>query len=70
MREHALFSCRRLSQHGKRTDPAGRFLSEQFEKLLCEVTDLACGRVRPCVLGSGEVVPRIYDTRGTEERVF
>lgn len=56
MREHALFLAAGFPSMEKERIRQADFFREQFEKLLCEVTDLACGRVRPCVLGSGEIV--------------
>lgn len=56
MREHALFL--EAGFPCKNTDwiQKADFFREQFEDILREVTELADGRIRPCVIQSGELV--------------
>ena len=56
MREHALFLAAGFPCKEKERIRQADFFREQFEKLLCDVTELAGGRIRPCVLNSGEIV--------------
>ena len=56
MREHALFLAAGFPCKEKERIRQADFFREQFENLLCDVTELAGGRIRPCVLNSGEIV--------------
>ncbi len=56
MREHALFLTAGFPCKEEAWIQKGDFFREQFEILLRDVVELACGRVRPCVLNSGEIV--------------
>ncbi len=56
MREHALFLQAGFPCKNKEQIQTADFFREQFEILLRDVTELACGRINPCIIQSGELV--------------
>lgn len=56
MREHALFLQAGFPCKNKEQIQTADFFHEQFEILLRDVTELACGRINPCIIQSGELV--------------
>lgn len=56
MREHALFLTVGFPCKEEAWIQKADFFREQFENLLRDVVELACGRVHPCVLSSDEIV--------------
>lgn len=56
MREHALFLAAGFPCKEKEQIEKADFFRKEFEHLLCDVVAIADGRIRPCVLSSGEIV--------------
>lgn len=56
MREHVLFLMAGFPCKEKEHIEKADFFRKEFEELLCDVVAIADGRVRPCVLGSREIV--------------